>query len=253
MYPALKRHGGLMSMGLFQRIMDQAADLKVISQLCLNGLGEPTLDPYIVERVAYSKKKRPDIGAEIFSNGVHLTPAKFDQLRDAGLGAITVSVNAVTPEQHEATMGLKGKFDVVCANADYVIRNRGKVKVEIHAVLSPEWTRQQMAEFHGRWGHRANGGFGLLVYEANWAGANRTTYKFRPNESCHRALTQFHVMWDGRVTTCCFDPAGEQVFGDLKTQTIKEVYSNPVYVQFREDHFNDKADKYDICKNCTRI
>ena len=42
-------------------------------------------------------------------------------------------------------------------------------------------------------------------------------------------------------------------FGNVNDQSISEIYNSEAYVKFREDHANDRADLYDICKVCTRI
>lgn len=253
-YPTAERWGGLMSQDLFRKILDEAAGIDHITQVCITGLGEPTLDSHLVDRVKYAKEKKPDAFIDVFTNGVYLTPKRFEELRDAKLSSIQVSLNAVRQEQHERIMGLKGKFQTVCDNIDYAIANRGSCNVEVRAVINgDEFTREDGFEFYKRWGRRNADGFGALINEGNWAGDNRTIRDFKPNEACFRALAQIYVTFDGKVTTCCFDPTGKQVFGDLNKQTLQEIYSSPDYVAFREAHFQDRADEYPICRDCTRI
>lgn len=253
-YPAAQRWGGTMAMDLYKKILDEASGIDVITQVCITGLGEPTLDRFVVERVRYAREKKPLAVIDLFTNGVYLTPAKFDALRDAGISSIQVSLNAVNQEQHDQIMGLKGKFDVVCSNIDYAVANRGLVNLEVRAVINGDvFTRSDGYDFYDRWGQRGKGGYGALITEGNWAGDNRTVRKFDPKEACHRALSQIYIMYDGRVTTCCFDPSGAQVFGDLKKQTLREVYSSRPYLKFREAHNDGRAEEYDICRGCTRI
>ena len=245
---------GNMPMPLFKKILDEAAGIELITQVCITGLGEPMLDRFIVERVKYAREKKPRAIIDLFTNGVYLTPERFQALRAVGISSVQVSLNAVSGWQHEEIMGLKGQFDLVCANIDYAIANRGGVNVEVRAVMSgDDFTRTDGYEFYERWGERGKGGYGALISEGNWADDNRTMRKFDPNDGCHRALGQIYVLWDGKVTTCCFDPIGKQVFGDLNTQTLREVYSSPDYTAFREAHSNNQADKYKMCAECTRI
>jgi MoaA/NifB/PqqE/SkfB family radical SAM enzyme len=252
-YPAAQRWGQLMPMSMYQRIVDEAATIPHIYELCLTGLGEPTLDPMLEDRVLYARG-RTGIPIGVFTNGVYMTPDRFTGLQTAGLSYVVFSLNAVRPEQHEAQMGLKGKFGTVCANVEFAIANRNGTKVEVRAVASPgAWTRADSQEFVRKWGQVDLGGYGQLIAEGNWAGDNRTVHMPKPSECCHRALTQIYVLADGRVTTCCFDPAGAQVFGDLKHQTIREVYKSKPYVEFRRAHFENKADQYAICGSCSRI
>ena len=255
-YPVVSksRKLGNMSMGLYRKILDEVASIDLITQICVTGLGEPLLDRFVVDRVGYAREKKPKVIIDLFTNGVYLTPEKFEALKVAGISSIQVSLNAVNGEQHKEVMGLVGKFDLVCSNITYALLHRDGVNVEVRAVMNgDDFTRTDGYDFYDRWGERGKGGHGALISEGNWASDNRTMRAFDPKEACWRALSQIYVLWDGKVTTCCFDPEGKQVFGDLNVQTIREVYSSPGYVAFREAHDQNQADKYDICAKCTRI
>lgn len=248
------RSGKTMPWPLFVKIIDEAAlSAHRFDEVCLTGLAETTLDPLLVIRVAYVRAKFPEIPIWIFTNGSTMTPALLQSLKDAGLTRITFSLNAISQEQHERVMKLKGKFDHVVSMAELAI-SMG-LEVFVDAVCDGiNFTEQDMYKFYFRWGHFTEPtGHGLVVMQGNWAGDREGCKPFKPNEWCSRSTNQLYIMADGRVSACCFDPTGKIVHGDLKTHTLQEVYASPGFVQFREDHVNDKADKYDICAKCTRI
>ena len=251
-YEKLGRKGNLMSMDLFRKIIDEAVGIPVINRYVLAGLGEPLLDPYLNERVRYIRSLSAET-IRIYTNGVYLTPERFRALKDAGVDSILISLNAVCAEQHEKIMGLKGKFDIVCSNAEYAIANQGDIEVLVKAVGCDMFKGNDPMEFIGRWGSIANGGSAYCMMEANWAGD--VMYRglpWDPDKLCRFALAQIAVMYDGRVKTCCMDCEGKMVFGDLKTQTIREVYNGDKYLAFRIAHSEDRAGEYDICKGCSR-
>lgn len=264
-YPTAEnsRLKGHMTWDLYKKIIDEAKGIPDITELAFSGLGETMLDPLIVERVAYARDARPEWFTELYTNGVYLTAKRFRALKDAGIGSISISLNAVRPEQHEKIMGLKGKFDQVCENINYAIENRVRadgteINLLVKGVASgDDFNEQDIGTFYSRWGHKkfGKGGYGLLVIEANWAGANRTIRSFDPKSPCMRALAQIAVDWTGQVLLCCFDPLAKRhpVFGDLKKQTIKEVYNSDAYTAFRQAHDEGRADEYAACKGCTRI
>ncbi len=110
-----------------------------------------------------------------------------------------------------------------------------------------------MHDFVRRWGAVQFGGNGKLISERNWAGGNRTVVEFDPNSTCIRALQQIAVHRDGRVLLCCYDPLAQYPFGDLTTQSIREVYNSDPYIQFREWHRDNQAAKHPLCAKCTRV
>lgn len=253
-YPEARRWGGLMSMDLYRKIIEEAAGIATITDICITGLGEPTLDPKLVERVRLARQMKPEAMIDMFSNGVYMTAVLFEALRAVGVSAIQISLNAVNEPQHRKIMELEDKFDIVCANIDYMIKYAGDVKVEVRGVVDGEqFTVEDGHTFYERWGNYRTGGHGSLIYKGNWAGDVHTERTFDPNEACGRALSQIYVTWDGKVTTCCFDPTGKQVWGDLNRQTLREVYAGEEYVNFREAHSENQAGKYEICRDCTRI
>jgi len=255
--PENDRKKGTMPMGLFRKIINEASEIPSITQIAFSALGEPLLDPHIVERVAYVNEKCPHWTlSELYTNGVNLTPQRFERLKAAGLDSISISLNANTAEEHEKRMGLKGKFDQVCANADYAIAWGEGMEIRIKAVSTEDdFTKEDVQKFYERWGYVPMGGHGQAVILRNWAGEIQTIEGGIPDPDacCGRAIGQISVLWDGTVSLCCFDPLAKHNLGDLKSQTIREIYNAEWYTNFREDHANNRASKYEICAGCTRV
>ena len=246
-YPELARWGGKMDMDLYKSIIDQTINIPEISRITLHGLGEPLLDPHLEARIEYVKQVNP-VPVSIYTNGVYLTPARFDALKAAGLHSLVISLNAVRADQHDLIMGLKDKFDTVVANCDYAIAQSG-VAIEIHAVVTGDtFTMEDKHIFDSRWSTHS-----LVVVEGNWAGDKRQIRDFNPADHCHRATQHIYVLYNGTVSACCFDPTAKLKFGDLSKETIKQMYNSEKYTRFREDHSKNQADKWAICKVCTRI
>lgn len=254
-YATIKREKGFMSMDLYTKILDEASlSADKFAEVQLTGLGESLLDKCLEERLSYARKKLPASRRGIYTNGTLLTPERFDSLADAGLNYLVISLNAMSKEQRQKRMKLDD-WDLVNRNIIYAFGGRHRVDLEIHGIASPgEMRGEEKVNFYNRFGDARDGGVGLLIEEGNWSGDNRDVRPdFDRTKCCSRAIRQLNIMWNGIVTTCCFDPYGKQVFGDLNKQTLQEVYASKEYVQFREDHWNDRADKHDICKGCNRI
>jgi len=243
-----------MDAALFHKIIDELGTIPETEEICLMGLNEPLLDERIYGFVEYATKTVPQAKTLLYTNGFLLTPARYSRLQDAGIDMVIVSLNAVRPDQHAQVMGVPEKFDTVVANIKAALALEKTAKVRVHATC--DWTfftHQDALDFRTLWGMERT----AAVLPTNWAGKvdppPSADSRAPTSEACVRALNFMYVTCEGKVTTCCLDPFGEQVFGDLNTQSIREVFNSEKYYQFREDHANNKADKYAICRSCTRI
>lgn len=59
-----------------------------------------------------------------------------------------------------------------------------------------------------------------------------------------------NVSWDLKVLPCCFDYNGDIVHGDLREQSIFEIYHGEKYQTFIAAHRAGNLDDYPPCKGC---
>lgn len=241
----MHRPKGRMTDALYHRILDDAATLPLITQVTLNGLGEPMLDRGLAERVAYARAQKPDATIDLYTNGTHFTPARAAALRDAGLSHVYVSLNAVRADQRKALMRVDD-FTRVCGYLDEIIPDAGPMRVTVRAIWSNEFFEpEDIDTFRARWGEHAH-----ATLENNWAG-KMFTLPMKRHQPCARALGQIMVLRDGRVSLCCLDSEGKVIFGNLTTQTIKDVFNGPLATASRHAHAEGRRAEMPMCAGCT--
>ena len=242
------RRGKVMDDDLFRKIIDEVMGIEPIKQVSLQGLGEPLLDPKIVERVEYVTHAPRQVRTLMHTNGILLSPDMSKRLHDAGLAMLVVSMNATSAEQWERVFGIKGKYDQVCENLRAAKALPGWT-VSARAVVNGDvFTTDDATKLKEQWGEDS-----ILVSETNWISHNRTMHtQADPNLGCSRALTQIYVNYDGDVGMCCMDSFIRKRFGNLRTQTVREVYNSEEYVKFRKAHAEDRATDVPECIGCTR-
>jgi radical SAM protein with 4Fe4S-binding SPASM domain len=101
--PAINRAQGAMSMELFRRLVDGTPGL---ARLTLQGLGEPLLQPHLLDMVAYAKARGIVVGFN--SNAMLLTRERADRLVAVGLDWLHVSLDGATAETYE---GIRSRAD----------------------------------------------------------------------------------------------------------------------------------------------
>lgn len=239
-YPTMKRPKRRMSAALFERIAGMAEHTALpIVAVSFQGLGEPTLDPAIVERIRRIRRINSTWDLSMYTNGFGLTVEKVKALKEAGLNMLAVSINSVSHAQRQELMGLNDYGKLVP-----VVREAMKEGIVIPKAVGDYLTEEEMLRFR------------IMYYDmvslnsfVNWAGRMFPT---EPTATgCPRALHQYMILSDGRVSLCCMDAEGEVTFGDLNHQTLDEVYANPEWVRYREAHARGDKRGLRLCETCT--
>jgi hypothetical protein len=69
---------------------------------------------------------------------------------------------------------------------------------------------------------------------------------------CWSLFTGGHVMVDGSFTCCCHDASGNWIMGDMKTQTLNEIWYSEKFRELRRAHLS-KDVSGTICKSCIDV
>lgn len=104
--------GKHMRLETLEKLVDQ---LPILYRVVPQGLGEPMLNPAIYRMVEYAAGK--GCAVEFHTNGMFLDRKRIARLMDAGLYALTVSVDGSTPQTFE-TIRAGAKMDRVVANLE---------------------------------------------------------------------------------------------------------------------------------------
>lgn len=245
--PSMKRPRGVMEQDLFKKIIDDAAEVSPEYVLpFLNG--EPFLDKLIFQRIEYVNEKLPNAKVALYSNGNLLTEEKAEKLARLRVHQVNFSINAMSEEGRRSIMGL-GLLDAV----ENVLRYRAMdptVNIAASMVLDPAYVTNDEAEEFKRF-FAAHGIFPRIFLPGNWAGKLRPSYNTRA--ICCRPESHLTVLIDGRVSLCCFDVEGQVTLGDLKNQTITEVWNGGSATNYREKNAKGERKGLELCGDCTTI
>jgi MoaA/NifB/PqqE/SkfB family radical SAM enzyme len=229
----------------------------------LHGFGEPLLDKLLPAKIALVASRWPLAEPRFYSTlGVKVEPEYFTRLVEAGLRHVEVSFYGFDRESYREAHGsnlyevARENLTRLCAAAKAV----GNLNVVVRAfpkhdtVKQPGAATRRVQEFHDwldslgvsvfreRELHNYGGG-----REYNAAGEElpcSVVWGFR------RRVLQ--VTWDLHVIPCCFDFNAEVKLGDLRTQSLEEIFYGRVYAEFIQSHVDNRLDDYPVCKACER-
>jgi MoaA/NifB/PqqE/SkfB family radical SAM enzyme len=134
------RKGKVMDTALIKDVIRGLKDMGVF-WLGFTG-GEPLLQKDIVE---ITESVGDECAVKLFTTGCTLTRQLAEDLRNAGLFSVSVSLDHWKPEDHDKVRRYKGAFRTAL-NAIDIFKNLGDVDVGVSAVLSKDMIRNDKVE-----------------------------------------------------------------------------------------------------------
>jgi len=103
------------------------------SYISISG-GEPFIRKDIYEVIQYIKEK--GLGLHISSNGTLITKEDAKRINDLGLDAISISLDAITPELHDKIRGVNGTFNRTVNAIKYLVDYKKHTQVGISPIIT---------------------------------------------------------------------------------------------------------------------
>ncbi len=247
-----------MSLDLFKFIFDKIhAETDQYDTLSFPGMGEPFLNKDIVAMIAHATQKKPALKVLILTNGSALTPQKFKELEDVGVTSVRVSFYGNTSETYSEVMGIKNSdmFKRVSQNLVEISKMKRKAKLLLTMnIVSDDFNEKKQIitqEWIKFWESKVD--LVEVWRPHNWVDA--VQWREVQDVKLHTCGRPFNgplqVQVDGTVNMCCFDYDGELELGDLKTQSLREIFSSPMFMKIVECHTSgDFKGSGLICENC---
>jgi radical SAM protein with 4Fe4S-binding SPASM domain len=247
----ITRSAGNMDFALFRKIIDDASQIGV-KRVLLFVFGEPLMHPKIVDMIQYVKSK--DMAFHLTTNGVLLNNAMGEAILRSGVTSadyITFSILGFSEEVHEKIM--KGvKHDVVVKNVHDFIENRKRLGINGPVVETvfysiPE-NDHELVLFLDYWSkivdHAIDGGKAAESFiDPGLPVIPRT-------KRCTQLWERMAILWNGDVAICGEDMDGDWIVGNLRDQSIQEVWLGEPLIKIKKLHKEGQFNKISICKFC---
>ena len=227
-------------------------------------LGEPLIDPYIVERAAYAKKKG-FANIALATNAEALYEKNQQGLLDAGVDTVIISIDAVKPETHaKIRRGLH--FDQVVKNCEDMIerRNNGGYRTRfLFRFVAQGGNRAEWPAFKRYWAEQVSEEKfdNVVKYPAhNWGGLMGDKQEMLgerfSNEieraPCKYVFESLLILADGTLTLCPADfLKGEFGLGRVPEMSPIEAFNSPEYKRHRDLHLKGEKNQIKLCETCT--
>jgi MoaA/NifB/PqqE/SkfB family radical SAM enzyme len=239
-----------MDVDLYRRIVEDCKDY--VEFIWPYGIGEPMLHPAIFEMIRITKDAGVRTGMS--TNATLLDDKRADQLLDSGLDYLILAFDGATPETYEKYR-LGAAFE---ATREKILaflekkRTRGsRLHVVVQMVMLEENVKE-IREYRKLWSLPGVDEVRFKRDEIRLEGSRIPGEELKgPRRNpCHLLWRgPLYVRYDGLAYPCCY-VYDEQPVGDLKTQSVMDVWNSPAMVKMREAHLQGDFRDYPRCVSC---
>ena len=255
----LNRPFGYMEFNLFKKIIDESILYGKRLIITLNKDGEPLLHPELTQMIKYAKDKGAAHKINFYSNGILLTESKSLELIKSGLDTVHISIDAFTKETYKKVKNSQ-QLEIVEENVKRLValkkKLQSKTPLAVVKIIQTPDTQNEIKPFIHKWNGIAD--FVEIGEYHNWDGTVNGSNQSNPNKlsnginryPCTFLWYNPVIFWDGRVTTCCVDYQGKGVIGDIKENTLAEIWQGDTLQKIRKAHLEGQYSTIPLCSKC---
>lgn len=242
---------GFMDFELFKKIINEARHFAY--DMNIHHRGESNLHPRLPEMIEYATKN--GIPVKLHTNGTLLTERRSRELIESGLSLISFSFDGYTKDVYEK-IRVNAKFEKTTRNITRFLQlkkqmnsPRPKTVMEVMENLNgfdfKEEDKQHFLDMMKNLDRL------IIKNPHNWAG-NIPIDTFSDNElvACTFPWHAQVILWDGRVGPCPHDFMAEIILGDVKEQSLVEIFNSPETIELRRRHLELDIRDYSPCNTC---
>lgn len=244
---------------LYKEIVADAAT-KGLCSIKFNYLGEPLMNPNLVEMIRFAKEHGV-VDVMFNTNATLLTEKTARQLIESGLDKLFFSFDSPFRE-HYNDIRVNANYDKVLRN----IRRFKEIREEMGSIKP--FTRVSMVymeENKEEW-EAFQELFEPLVdavayvdyveHTSQKTKDGKTVYQIAPAAKtdkkfcCPQLWQRMFIHPDGVVSVCCVDSARELQVGNIHERSVEEIWNGPEYRKLRELHRTGRIEEIPVCANC---
>jgi radical SAM protein with 4Fe4S-binding SPASM domain len=237
---------GFMDFDLFKRIIDEIAGNVFAVRLSLRG--EATLHKQFIKCIKYTK----DAGiheVSMLTNGSRLRGEYIEQIIDAGIDWITVSIDGIGDTYEKIRQPIK--FSDIVDNISQVNKIKQRKRMS-----------KPVVKVQGIWPAVRNDPeiyYNTFAPITDLVAFNPLIDYLRKDEniiyeeefSCPQLYQRMVVGSDGNVMMCANDEDGQVIVGDVYEQSIHDIWHGKPLNKVREIHtILDGFKSMDVCRHC---
>lgn len=245
-----------MDENLFRKIIDEFSTFRTRTGLAvaLNYRGESQMHPSFYELAEYARQK--SVRTVINTNAKLLTPEATRKILDLDLTGICFSIDSLNPETFRKLQ--TADLQQVLSNIDFLVQEKAKrgsgnpILSTIHVISSE--TASELYSIVD---------FFLPIMDLvtfsmyqdirkRTISAPHTFFDIERRYPCNHLWEVMTVLSSGKVIRCGYDFNHEDTLGDLRNDSIREVWNSEKMRSYRQEMCVGNFGNVPICDHCPR-
>jgi len=252
------RKNGHLRPQIAELALNQAYELKV-TEIRFFLAGEPLFNPHLAEYIRMAKDR--GFITNIHTNATFMPQDRITALLEAGLDKISFSFDGEHAEEYEK-IRIGAKFDLTFNNIINFLKAkkaRGQkfplVTLQVIKLAGAPNCNIITKDFKNLFQGLPVDEF-LLLNPFVWPGQEQKPFNRQHGPryyTCMIPWNSLSVVWDGRVVWCCGDLNGIGLLGDIRQQTLKEIWNGEKIRAIRRGLAHRTLQTLPLCRSCEAV
>ena len=250
------RKNRLMDWETFQIVVEQLKEFpSQIKRIALSHNGEPLCNRKLPQMVSYIKNAGLTGRTEIHTNGLLLDKQYIEELCEAGIDRVVISLQGLDGDAYYKECGVKIDFERFYYHLKYFYQKKRDTQIHIKSV--DEAVGDERDRFYEMFSPIADRVFVESVVPL-WTDSDMKTGEveknkygdtFKVQQCCPLVFYTINVLPDGTIYPCSHIRPPFKL-GNVKETTIYEAWNGAQKKTFMKDMLESGRFKMEACKNC---
>jgi len=255
---------------LFCKIIDDITGFnKKIKKINIYKDGEPFLNKDVCKMINYAKNKNIAESIETTSNGSLIDENTATDIINSGLDAIRISVEHINDKGYQDITRTFSNYETIKKNVSFLFKEKErrnsclKIQVKIIDVnLSKEEKETFLNDFSSisdsinidtlmGWSSTEKKDF-TLGADVNTGMDSQSNIK-KDRLVCPEPFKTLSINFNGDVSICCVDWSMATTVGNVKNESLPDIWNGQRIRDFRKTHIEGQRNKLKACSNCQYI
>ena len=234
------RPDSVMEFGLFNKVITELADLDYSGRVAFHVNNEPLIVPDLEKYLSLTREKLPRAWIQILTNGRSLSIKRAESLMEAKVNEITVNhyddddyLKQILPPRFAS---IRDEVISKYYPKKFIRSGHGPGKFNVGTVFRYNVMNRRETEVLTNRAASAPNKEGLV-------GENMLGF-------CQYPFIQFNITTDGRVGLCCADLYFKSIMGNVKNQTVSEIWFGKEFQAERKALLANDRTGNSLCQTC---